>query len=211
VPTIITATQLRGVLGVSSALYNDAYLNQIIDSAEAVILPMLVSYDAPIGGIQLVNNKATVYTVGRHPFNKGQSVVISGVGTPYNGTRTITSVNFDRVVLSSTGSLIDLRQFDNGDSYTTFTFDLTNADIEFRNVIPSGRAVLSGAATYVGNAAVESAVYVVSTEIFQSRTAAGGQIEGIDFSPTPYRMGRSLLNRVSGLLAPFMDEGTLCQ
>jgi hypothetical protein len=211
VPTIITATQLRGVLGVSSALYNDAYLNQIIDSAEAVILPMLVSYDAPIGGIQLVNNKATVYTVGRHPFNKGQSVVISGAGTPYNGTRTITSVNFDRVVLSSTGSLIDLRQFDNGDSYTTFTFDLTNADIEFRNVIPSGRAVLSGAATYVGNTAVESAVYVVSTEIFQSRTAAGGQIEGIDFSPTPYRMGRSLLNRVSGLLAPFMDEGTLCQ
>jgi hypothetical protein len=211
VPTIITATQLRGVLGVSSALYNDAYLNQIIDSAEAVILPMLVSYDAPIGGIQLVNNKATVYTVSRHPFNKGQSVVISGVGTPYNGTRTITSVNFDRVVLSSTGSLIDLRQFDNGDSYTTFTFDLTNADIEFRNVIPSGRAVLSGAATYVGNPAVESAIYVVSTEIFQSRSAAGGQIEGVDFAPTPYRMGRSLLNRVSGLLAPFMDEGTLCQ
>jgi hypothetical protein len=211
VPTIITATQLRGVLGVSSALYNDAYLNQIIDSAEAVILPMLVSYDAPIGGIQLVNNKATVYTVGRHPFNKGQSVVISGVGTPYNGTRTITSVNFDRVVLSSTGSLIDLRQFDNGDSYTTFTFDLTNADIDFRNVIPSGRAVLSGAATYVGNPAVESAIYVVSTEIFQSRSAAGGQIEGVDFAPTPYRMGRSLLNRVSGLLAPFMDEGTLCQ
>jgi hypothetical protein len=211
VPTIITATQLRGVLGVSSALYNDAYLNQIIDSAEAVILPMLVSYDAPIGGIQLVNNKATVYTVGRHPFNKGQSVVISGVGTPYNGTRTITSVNYDRVVLSSTGNIIDLRQFDNGESFTTFTFDLTNADIEFRNVIPSGRAVLSGAATYVGNAAVESAVYVVSTEIFQSRTAAGGQIEGVDFAPTPYRMGRSLLNRVSGLLAPFMDQDSLCQ
>jgi hypothetical protein len=211
VPTIITATQLRGVLGVSSALYNDAYLNQIIDSAEAVILPMLVSYDAPIGGIQLVNNKATVYTVGRHPFNKGQSVVISGAGTPYNGTRTITSVNLDRVVLSSTGSLIDLRQFDNGESYTTFTFDLTNADIDFRNVIPSGRAVLSGAATYVGNTAVESAIYVIATEIFQSRTASGGQIEGVDFAPTPYRMGRSLLNRVSALLAPYIDEATLCQ
>jgi hypothetical protein len=211
VPTIITATQLRGVLGVSSALYNDAYLNQIIDSAEAVILPMLVSYDAPIGGIQLVNNKATVYTVGRHPFNKGQSVVISGVGTPYNGTRTITSVNYDRVVLSSTGEIIDLRQFDNGESFTTFTFDLTNADIEFRNVIPSGRAVLSGAATYVGNPAIESAIYVVSTEIFQSRTASGGQIEGVDFAPTPYRMGRSLISRVTGLLAPYLDEGTICQ
>jgi hypothetical protein len=199
------------VLGVSSALYNDAYLNQIIDSAEAIILPMLVSYDAPIGGTQLVNDKATIYTVGRHPFNKGQSVVISGSGSPYNGSHTITSVNFDRVVLSSTGGIIDLRQFTDGESFTTFTFDLINADIDFRNVIPSGRSVLSGAATYVGNPAVESAMYVVSTEIFQSRTASGGQIEGVDFAPTPYRMGRSLLNRVSGLLAPFMDQDTLCQ
>jgi hypothetical protein len=211
VPTIITATQLRGVLGVSSALYNDAYLNQIIDSAEAIILPMLVSYSAPIGGTQLTNNKATIYTVGRHPFNKGQSVVISNAGSPYNGTRTITSVNFDRVVLSSTGNIIDLREFSDNEAFTTFTFDLTNADIDFRNVIPSGLALLSGAQTYVGNAAVESAVYVVSTEIFQSRTAAGGQIEGVDFAPTPYRMGKSLLSRVTGLLAPFMDTDTLCQ
>jgi hypothetical protein len=94
---------------------------------------------------------------------------------------------------------------------TLFTFDLTNADINFRQVIPSGRATLTGASTYVGNAAVESAIYVVSTEIFQSRTAAGGQIEGVDFAPTPYRMGKSLLSRVSGLLAPYLDEGAICQ
>jgi hypothetical protein len=43
-PTIITASQLRSVLGVSSALYDDTYLNQIIDTAETVILPMLVSF-----------------------------------------------------------------------------------------------------------------------------------------------------------------------
>ena len=42
-PAIITATQLRNVLGVSSALYDDTSLNQIIDSAENIILPMLVS------------------------------------------------------------------------------------------------------------------------------------------------------------------------
>ncbi len=32
-PTIITATQLRSVLGVSSALYDDTYLNGLIDTA----------------------------------------------------------------------------------------------------------------------------------------------------------------------------------
>ena len=210
-PTIITATQLRSVLGVSSALYNDAYLNQIIDSAEAIILPMLVSYDAPIGGTQLRDNVATIYTVGVHPFNVGQSVVISGVGTPYNGTRTITSVNFDQIVLNTIGNIVDTRAQTDRQQFTIFTFDLTNADINYRNVIPSGKALLSNASTYVGNPAVESAMYVVSTEIFQSRTASGGQIEGQDFSPTPYRMGRSLLSRVTGLLAPFMDQDTLCQ
>ncbi len=210
-PTIITATQLRAVLGVSSSLYNDAYLNQIIDSAEAVVLPMLVTYSAPIGGTQLIGNEAYVYTVGRHPFNVGQSVVISGCGSPYNGTVTVKSVNLDTFAVTSVGLITQIYRDPTENFMTLFTFDLTNADINFRQVIPSGKATLTGASTYVGNAAVESAIYVVSTEIFQSRTAAGGQIEGVDFAPTPYRMGKSLLSRVSGLLAPYLDEGAICQ
>lgn len=187
-PTIVTATQLRGVLGVSNALYNDAYLDQILDSAEAVILPMLVSYSQPISGVKLESNVAYIYYAGEPIFNKDQSVVISGVGAPFDGTHTITEI---------------------GDRY--FNVAITNADITEKMIIPSGKATLSGAATYVGNDAVESAVYVVATEIFQSRTASGGQIEGVDFSPTPYKMGRSLINRVSGLLAPYLDEGAICQ
>lgn len=210
-PTIITATQLRSVLGVSESLYNNDYLNQIIDSAEAVVLPMLVTYSAPIGGTQLIGNEAYIYTVGRHPFNVGQSVVISGAGSPYNGTRTVKSVNLDTFAVSSVGLITQVFRQPTENFYTLFTFDLTNADINFAQVIPSGKATLSGAATYVGNDAVESAIYVVATEIFQSRTAAGGQIEGQDFAPTPYRMGRSLLNRVTGLLAPYLDEGAICQ
>ena len=210
-PTIITAAQLRSVLGVSSSLYNDAYLNQIIDSAEAVVLPMLVTYSAPIGGTQLTSNQAFIYTVGTHPFNVGQSVVITGAGSPYNGTRTIKSVNLDTFAISSVGIITQILREGIANPYRLFTFDLTNADINFREVIPSGKATLSGAATYVGNPAVESAIYVVATEIFQSRTAAGGQIEGVDFAPTPYRMGKSLLSRVTGLLAPYLDEGALCQ
>lgn len=210
-PTIITATQLRGVLGVSSALYNDAYLNQIIDSAEAVVLPMLVSYRSRIGGTQVISNEAYIYTVGRHVFNVGQSVVISGCGAPFDGTRTVKSVNLDTFAVTSVGLITQVFRDAVDNPYTLFTFDLTNADINFREVIPSGTATLTGASTYVGNPAVESAIYVVSTEIFQSRTASGGQIEGVDFAPTPYRMGRSLMSRVSGLLAPYMDQDALCQ
>jgi hypothetical protein len=189
-PTIITATQLRSVLGVSVSLYSDAVLDDIIDSAESVILPMLNSYSVAIDAVSLTNNIAYFSTPLPQPFNEGQSIVISGCGTPFNGTRTITT------------NLLD--DF-------TFSAAITNADIISKNIIPSGTATLTGASTYVGNSAVESAVTVVSVEIFQSRTAPGGQIEGVDFSPSPFRMGRSLYNRVSGLLGSLVDVGSIAQ
>jgi hypothetical protein len=189
-PTIITASELRSTLGVSVSLYSDAVLSDIIDSAEAVILPMLVSYSVPIDAVSLNNNIAYFSTPVLNPFNESQSVVISGCGTPFNGTRTITT--------------------DKLDDYT-FSAAITNANIISKNIIPSGLATLTGASTYVGNSAVESAVLVVSVEIFQSRTAAGGQIEGVDFSPSPFRMGRSLYNRCAGLLGALVDVQTLAQ
>jgi hypothetical protein len=51
-PTIVTATELRTILGVSSSLYNDAYLDDICDAAENLVLPMLVSYSAPIAKVE---------------------------------------------------------------------------------------------------------------------------------------------------------------
>ena len=189
-PSIITATELRSVLGVSSSLYNDAYLNQIIDTAETVILPMLVTFKSPIDKVSLTDNVATFTTLGIHEFTEGQSVVITGCGTPYNGTRTILADNLGEY---------------------TFSAAITNADVNEANVIPSGVATLSGASTYVGNAAVQSAVYTVSVEVFQARLAGGGQIEGVDFSPTPFRMGRSLFNKCVGLLGSYMDVESMAQ
>ena len=189
-PSIITASELRSVLGVSSALYNDAYLNEIIDTSEAVILPLLTTFSAPIQMVSLTSNVATFETVGIHEFTAGQSVVIAGCGSPYNGTRTILADN--------------LGQY-------TFSASITNANLLEVNVIPSGTATLSGASTYVGNQPVRSAIFAVSVEIFQSRIAAGGQIEGVDFTATPFRMGRSLFNRCVGLLGPYLDVESMAQ
>ncbi|NDB67542.1 MAG: hypothetical protein EB015_05945 [Methylocystaceae bacterium] len=189
-PTIITATQLRSVLGVSSSLYDDTYLNDVIDTAEAVVLPMLNTYSVPIDAVSLTDNVAYFSTPKQNVFTEGQSVVITGCGSPFNGTHTITTALLNDVA---------------------FSVSITNADVISKNVIPSGLATLSGAATYVGNSAVESAIYAVSVEVFQSRTAAGGQIEGVDFTPSPFRLGRSLFNRVSGLLGPCLDVETMVQ
>jgi hypothetical protein len=189
-PTIITATELRSVLGVSSALYNDTYLDGIIDTAENTILPMLVTFKSPIQKTVLNDNVATFTTLGVHEFTAGQSVVIAGCGSPYNGTRTVLDT--------------DLGAY-------TFQAAITNADVAEANVIPSGSATLSSASTYVGNQSVRSAVFAVSVEVFQSRIAAGGQIEGVDFTASPFRMGRSLFNRCVGLLGPYLDVESMCQ
>jgi hypothetical protein len=93
-----------------------------------------------------------------------------------------------------------------------FSYAKTNADIAMNAVIPHGTTYLLGydaATIYASNPAVYEALLVVSVEIFQSITAAGGQIEGVDFQPTPYRIGRSLLNRVIGILGKSLDTDAM--
>jgi hypothetical protein len=190
-PSVITAAQLRSVLGVSSSLYNDAYLEQIIDSGEAVILPLLVANQFAVDAYELKDNVAYFYTGRIHDFVIGQSIVVAGLPSPFSNTFTVVKVC---------------------DYY--FTAALTNANVTKRAIVPNGTATLSGygaATLYAANPAIESAMYAVCIEIFQSRIAAGGQIEGVDFSATPYRMGRSLTNRVSALLQPYLDVETICQ
>ena len=204
--TIITASELRAVLGVSSSLYSDAILTDQIDAAEGIILPMLVKYSSAIDAVELNGNVATYHVLGTNNFSKGQSVIVSGVGAPFNGTFTVLSSNdFDHDITfyEANSSLYVDNVYTRAKPF--FTVAITNADVSLRKVIPSGTATLSGASTYVGNANVEAAVLAVAVEIFASRNAPGGQTEGVDFSLTPFRLGRSLFNRVSGLLGSLVD------
>ena len=198
-PSIVTAAQLRSVLGVSSSLYDDAYLNAIINTSEAVILPMLVANTSAVNAYKLEANVATYFTQRAHYFVTGQSVIVAGLPAPFTATVTVVDTN----------TSIDAQL---GNFY--FTAAITNANVTLRPIVPTGTATLSGysaADIYANNDAIESAILAVSVEVFQSRVAAGGQIEGVDFTATPYRMGRSLTNRVSTLLQPFLDVETVCQ
>jgi hypothetical protein len=191
-PNLVTASQLRDILGVSISLYSDAYLDSIIESSQDVILPLLVANQAAVAGVYLTNDVAYYVTQRPHGFVTGQSVVVTGcVPSLFNATVTIT----DDIV-----------------SAYTFSAAKVNADVTVRGVIPAGVAYLSGSnalTLYAGNSAVENAILLVSVEIFQSIVAPGGQIEGVDFAPSPFRMGRSLLNRVVGILSPYLDVETM--
>jgi hypothetical protein len=190
-PSIVTASQLRTVLGVSVSLYSDSYLDEIINTSEAVVLPMLVSNSSAVTAYKLTDNVATFYTQRAHHFVAGQSVIVAGLPAPFTATHTVTTV-----------------------AEYHFSAALTSSNVTVRDIIPNGTATLSGysaADIYANSAPIESAILAVSVEVFQSRVAAGGQIEGVDFASTPYRMGRSLTNRVSTLLMPFLDVETVVQ
>jgi hypothetical protein len=188
--SLVTPTQLRDVLQVSSSLYSDAYLQKVIDTSELTILPLLVSYSSAVTNRRIASNVATLTTNTPHNYIVGSSVVVSGVDATFNGTFTVTAINGEH----------------------EFSYAKTNADIAMNAVIPHGTTYLLGydaATIYASNPAVYEALLVVSVEIFQSITAAGGQIEGVDFQPTPYRIGRSLLNRVIGILGKSLDTDAM--
>jgi len=203
-PAIITVASLRTVLGVSVSLYSNDYLESIIDSAEQVILPLLTANQNAVAAVYLQNNVAYYITQKPNTFVAGQSVVVSGcVPATFNGTQTVTSNFYDP---------FPYLPFAYPAPYFFFTSAIVNADITFRPVIPGGVAYLSGAdasTLYANVDAVEQAVTIVSVEIFQSVVAPGGQIEGVDFTPSPFRMGRSLQNRVIGLLGNYVDVSTM--
>lgn len=188
--SLVTPSELRSVLGVSSSLYNDAYLQKIIDTSELVILPLLVSYSSAVTYHRRASNVATLTTNTPHNYIVGSSVVVSIGHAGFDGTKTVTAI---------------------GGEYE-FSYASTAADVVTNAIIPHGTTYLSGydaATIYASNPAVYEAIIVVSVEVFQSITAAGGQIEGVDFQVTPYRMGRSLLNRVIGILGKSLDTGAM--
>jgi hypothetical protein len=192
-PAIVTAAQLRQILGVSVSLYSDAQLENIIDSAEQTILPLLTQYQSAVTFANVDNSVIYFTTMRPNYFVQGQSVVITGAGA-YNATYTVTD---DRI-----------------EPYT-FTAATAAADRTYPlPFIPNALATLSGgsaASLYASTPPIENAILAVSVEIFQSITAPGNQIMSDQFQPSPFILGRSLSNRVIGLLGPFLDVETMCQ
>lgn len=68
-------------------------------------------------------------------------------------------------------------------------------------------SLLTTAAYAAEPAACKEAALSVGVEIFQARTAAGGQAVATDFSPGPYRLSVWMTRRVMALLGPYLNVG----
>jgi hypothetical protein len=183
---LIALSELKSVLGIGN-IYADSDVQEVADAAENIILSYLIFDDVAINGVQLTNNVARFYCY-NNTFVVGQALTVTGCGSPFNGSRTVTKEGVDEY------------------GVTFFEAAITNADITKRKVIPNGRAVLtSQAALYDTTPEVREAALAIACDIWITRTGTLGQ-QGVDFqSPAPYRLGRSMLTRVSGLLGKHLD------
>lgn len=183
---LITISELKAVLGIGD-IYADAIVQAVADSAENIILSYLIFDDVSVAGVSLTNNVARFYCYD-NTFVVGQALTVSKCGAPFDGSRTVTNTGVDEY------------------GVTFFEAAITNANVTKRSVIPNGRAVLaSQSALYDTTPEVREAALAVACDIWITRTGTLGQ-QGVDFqSPAPYRLGRSMLTRVSGLLGKHLD------
>ena len=188
-PELVTAAQLRAVLGVPNTLYDDTALDAIIDTSEDAIGDFLIQWKVGIDKhYSETATETTIHTTRPHKFYETQTVAISGVEAHVNGNKTISSIV---------------------DDYT-FRITTTGAKIhqDYYHVIPNGIAAENDLSQYDGIAAVEEAVLQIAVDVFQSRLAAGGTQQALDFTPAPYRMGRTLLYKVTGLISKYIDSNS---
>jgi hypothetical protein len=188
---LTTIAELRSALGIGT-LYSDAILTEVVDAADNVLLPFIWSNTLSIIGHSNTANTGTSYFQDSivDVLYVGETVVISGAGSKHNGNKTITGIDTHSITYAITGN---------------------NNAVTPRH--PINPYALLKADTYLDPAtvpAIQEAALMVSIDIFQSRQApssGGVTIDG--YQPSPYRMGNTLLARVRGLLAPYLDPRSM--
>ena len=189
--SLTTVAELRTALGVGT-LYADATLQEVCDAADNVLLPFIWANTTFLVGHSNTTTTGTSYFDGivRDTFYVGQTVVISGSGSKHNGSKTITEVGEYSITYAISGN--------------------NNTAAPYHPVNPFGTVA---AETYLDPSTIPSiqeAALMISIDIWQSRQApSSGGVTMDGYSPSPYRMGNTMMARVRGLLANYLDPRSM--
>lgn len=189
--SLTTVAELRTALGVGT-LYADATLQEVCDASDNVLLPFIWANTSPISGHSNTAITGTSYfnDYVKDVFYVGETVVISGSGSKHNGNKTITGVGDYSITYAITGN--------------------NNTAAPYHPVNPFGTCA---AETYLDPStvpAIQEASLMIAIDIWQSRQAPSSGGVSIDgYTPSPYRMGNTLLARVRGLIAPYLSPNSM--
>ena len=205
--------ELRSNLGIGT-LYSDPTVEECCQAAEDQINAFLWFDSAPVVATSLTSNVATVMLANPGIFTVGEAVTIAGAGSTFNGSYTITAT-----FPYSTGASnilpafnLQLNYYQNPKGYSFIQYAKVAADQNFRRVLPYGTALGADTKTtsYATTASVREAAMVLAVDIWQARQVSqtgGVTVDG--FSPSPYRMGNSMIGKIRGLLAPYMSPNSM--
>ena len=180
--SLVTVSELRSTLGVGT-LYQDSVLQEVCDATDAVLLPMLwtnatynISHSntATTGTLYFQDKVEKVFYV-------GQTVTITGNGSKFNGSKTLTGVGDYSITFNITGN--------------------NNTPAVEHPVQPFGTVTADTYVDWSADAAIQNAALMIAVEIWQARTATLSGSNLVDFQPSPYRMSAQLLAKVRGLIA----------
>jgi hypothetical protein len=186
-----TVAELRTALGVGT-LYTDAVLQSVCDAADDVLLPFLWKNVLPVSGHSNNGTAGVLYfnDYVSDVFYVGQTITVTGCGSAYNGSKTVNAVNEKSIDITTTHA--------------------ANVVKTFHPIYPYGQVAATTYTDYSTIPAIQEASLMISIDIWQSRQAPSSGGVSIDgFTPSPYRMGNTLLARVRGLLAPYLDPRSM--
>ena len=211
--TYVTMTELRTNLGIGS-LYSDSDVEACCSAAEDQINAFLWFDSAPVVGTSLASNVASVVLANPGLFTVGETVTIAGAGSTFNGSYTVTGT-----IPWSTGTTFGINTYMYGwlnqrypNGLSIIQYSKTASNQNFRRVMPSGTAVGTDTKTqaYSANASVREAAMIMAVDIWQARQVSQtGGVSTDVFSPSPYRMGNTMIGKIRGLLAPWMNPASM--
>ena len=91
--TYVTKAELRTALGIGS-LYSDSVVEEVCQASENLLIGLLSFNRFNVIAQKCVSNVATIYLDKKHDFWVGSTVVVTDAGSKYNGSKTITAVDY---------------------------------------------------------------------------------------------------------------------
>jgi hypothetical protein len=186
--TYVTKAELRTNLGIGT-LYTDAVVEEVCQAAEDIVKSKLWLNRTNVIAHEATGTTGTLYfdTAVSDRFYVGQTITVENVAPHFNGSHTITAV-------------------------TAYSLSFVQAQIttvERHTVVPYGTIIVASQVDYATVPAVREAALMIATDIWQARQMSSTGGISPDFQPSPYRMGNTLMARVRGLLADYLDPGGL--
>jgi hypothetical protein len=184
--TYVTEAELRSTLGIEN-LYSSTVVEEVCQAAENIIKGYLWFNQYYVSAHSAFNNVGTLYFDMPHGLYVGESVVVANAGSAYNGTKTITEV-----------------------SEFTISFAVSRANVVKHPIYPYATVAANTYVNFATVAEIREASLMIAVDIWQSRQLSStGGMSPDGFSPAPWRMSNSMVAKIRGLIANWINPAGL--